>query len=52
MQIHDFAGMTGEEREALQRVLEAHESLDDVFAWGYEMPAPLPEELVAAYAAS
>ena len=52
MQIHDFAGMTDEEREALSRVLSAQESLDDAFAWGYEMPAALPEELVMAYTAS
>ena len=51
MQIHDFAGMTGEERQALSRVLETYESLDDVFAWGHES-APLLEELVVAYAAS
>ena len=50
MQIHDFAGMTGEEREALSRVLETYASFDDAFAWGYEMP--LPEEIPLAYAAS
>ena len=52
MQIHGFAGMTAEESEALARVLETHESLDDAFAWGYAMPSPLPEEIVGAYAAS
>jgi len=47
MQIHDFAGMTGEEREALSRVLEAQESLDDVFAWGRTQSPPItPEDVV------
>jgi hypothetical protein len=47
MQIHDFAGMTGEEREALARVLATHESLDDVFAWGRtQSPAVHPEDVV------
>ena len=44
MQIHDFAGMTGEEREALSRVLSAQESLEDVFGLGYGMAAPEPDE--------
>jgi hypothetical protein len=44
MQIHDFAGMTGEERQALSRVLE---SQDDVFAWGRtQSPAITPEGVV------
>ena len=47
MQIHDFAGMTGEERQALSRVLEAQESLDDVFAWGRTQSPPItPEDVV------
>jgi hypothetical protein len=47
MQIHDFAGMTGEERQALERVLASHESLDDVFAWGRtQSPAVTPEDVV------
>jgi len=47
MQIHDFAGMTGEEREALSRVLSAQESLDDVFAWGRTQSPPItPEDVV------
>jgi hypothetical protein len=47
MQIHDFAGMTGEERKALSRVLEAQESLDDVFAWGRTQSPPIvPEDVV------
>jgi hypothetical protein len=52
MQIHDFAGMTGEEREALSRVLEAYESQRDVLDWGYEMAVPVPEERLPAYATS
>ena len=40
MQIHDFAGMTGEERQALSRVLEAQESLDDVVRLGPHAVAP------------
>ena len=51
MQIHDFAGMTGEEREALSRVLEAYESRRDALDWSYEM-VPLTEERLPAYAAS
>jgi hypothetical protein len=47
MQIHDFAGMTGEERQALSRVLETQESLDDVFAWGRTQSPPIvPEDVV------
>lgn len=47
MQIHDFAGMTGEEREALSRVLSAQESLDDVFAWGRTQSPPItPEDVI------
>jgi hypothetical protein len=51
MQIHDFAGMTGEEREALSRVLEAYESRRDALDWSYEM-VPLTEERLPVYAAS
>lgn len=47
MRIHDFAGMSAEESEALARVLDAHESLDDVFAWGRtQSPAVVPEDVV------
>jgi hypothetical protein len=47
MQIHDFAGMTGEERASLERVLASHESLDDVFAWGRgQSPAVTPDDVV------
>lgn len=51
MQIHDFAGMTGEEREALSRVLEAYESRHDALDWSDER-APLTEERLPAYAIS
>jgi hypothetical protein len=52
MRIHDFAGMTVEESEALARVLEAYELQGDAFEWGYEMPTPLRQEPRAAYATS
>jgi hypothetical protein len=47
MQIHDFAGMSGEERDALARVLETQASIDDVFAWGREQsPLVSPEDVI------
>ncbi|HEX6738366.1 MAG TPA: hypothetical protein VF310_08850 [Vicinamibacteria bacterium] len=37
----DFAGLSAEEREALARIVAAHQGLDDVFAWGRRQSPPV-----------
>ena len=47
MRIHDFAGTTVEESEALARVLEAHESIDHVFEWSRRQSPPVvPQDVI------
>jgi hypothetical protein len=37
----DYASLSRHEREQLQRIVESHHGLDDVFAWGRAQSPPV-----------
>jgi hypothetical protein len=37
----DYAGLSAEERAALERTIAGHRGLDDVFAWGRRQSPPV-----------
>ncbi len=53
MQIHDFAGMSTEEREELARIIECCEARDDASSWDGLLAAGMADDhdlLVASVA--